>query len=183
MKTNLLAVLSLVLAVSSSAFADKPKDQPVPSKGLPKLELTWDNFKKFCANPNDFGRQEAPREIVISCSESKTTWKPVPGSFNMPVAHTFYASVNSSKAVVSTAALPVPAEAELGACGKYQQYTQTFKTGDRSITCDELNSMKDNSLESICSAQIGKDKGKGNGEINEIPTAGVPAYDTCVGIK
>ena len=139
-------------------------------------ELTYEQFKESCRNPDDFGHQRPPEAIKVICEDARTRWVPVESApFELDTVAQLTAELFSDKHHVDQELFPLPGGETNGVCPRLRE-DLTSAAVEISLTCAEvLNDKRD--LEDICLEAIASAEAA-NPDIREsMPTGNM--FEPC----
>ncbi len=152
MKKLLGMFLLLGVFVTSNAFG-----QFCPGNrcnGRPSGELTFEEFKEACENPDFTGAQRPPQQIRIECSANHVTWEAQESApVDLPQTLNYTAELFSDKYHVQKIEFEGDMEEETAMCPVYQEVEGNISL-QTALTCDDVLEDEDVTLESLCEDEI-----------------------------
>ncbi|MCO4755913.1 MAG: hypothetical protein KC478_15640, partial [Bacteriovoracaceae bacterium] len=139
-------------------------------------ELTYEQFKSSCLDPDKFGHQRPPEAIKVICEDERTRWVPVESApFELDTVAQLSAELFSDKHHVAEKTFPLPGGETNGVCPRLRE-DLTSAAVELSLTCAEvLNDKRD--LEDICLEAIASAEAA-NPDIREsMPTGNL--FEPC----
>jgi len=169
MKTQIFCVLALSF-VSMMAIADEAPNKPTGR------QISFEEFKARCANPDQFDVQRAPQNIRVQCAEQHREFVAAPaGEFPLPNERKISTAVLADKFFVSMEEKTVPLVAAHGSCLKFKE-TQQSLTIERTLNCEEILAIK-NGLDEFCIPALDAAKAE-NPRLIQVQETG-KIMDTC----
>jgi len=121
-----LFVLSTVVS-ASMAFSS-----------LPVKEITFDQFKEACKNPDGFSRQIAPTNIQATCKDVQYKWAlNTPGEIKLPNSRYVTTAMTSDKYSAKAKTDLVKTDDQSAQCFRYKQIAETVQVS-RALTCEAI---------------------------------------------
>ncbi len=163
------------MGLSLQAQASPDSVAPVKS-----FEVSWEDFKARCADPDSFDNQRAPKEIRLQCTSVEREYVPdAPGYFEMQSGKQVLTSLLSDKFSVSSSQHPFVAEMKPLSCLRYKEVEKSM-TIERPLTCAEVLGMKSDPAE-FCASVLDHTKGSHPKLIDVRETGNL--VDPCVSVK
>lgn len=139
-------------------------------------ELTFDQFRESCTDPDSFGHQRPPERIRILCKNVYTGWNPIEaGGVDLSTSRVLTGELFSDKYHVSSTDFNVEVPEMRASCPRFREVTETV-TIESSMTCEQVLADERN-LEDICLDVINDGVAQNPDMVESVPTGRV--YDVC----
>lgn len=139
-------------------------------------ELTFDQFRESCTDPDSFGHQRPPEKIRVLCKNVYTGWNPIEaGGVSLSASRVLTGELFSDKYHVSSTDYDVEVPEMRAECPRFREVTETV-TIERSMTCDQVMA-DERTLEDICLDVINDGVGQNPDMVEVEPTGRV--YSVC----
>jgi hypothetical protein len=180
-KSNTLALIVLVLGFGVQGMqaiaGDNPKDDGKTT--IPSQPLSWEDFKKACADPGQFGKQQPPSDIRIICKDTTTSWVGVEsGQMDLDSNRKITAEVKSDKFHVVPQTNDAAVSDRTGSCTRYKEVEQVYMAPEVVVTCADILNHK-GTLQEFCATKVDESKGK-NPKLTTTTDTNRAPIDTCL---
>jgi hypothetical protein len=178
MKVRQLFILSCVLALSAaSAAADQDKGKGHDHDHGPTIQMSWDQFKAACADPEHASpTQHQPENILVQCTDVRRTYVPEnSGSVPLPAERMVTTAISSKKFYVASAVAAAAVDSGVGSCLRYKEVEESF-TIEKNVGCSEILGIKGD-IQDYCAANTQMVKGQNPKIVNRKDTGAM--IDTC----
>ena|GEM_PF-6544177 len=158
------SVLSTVILPLSFSYAGDQEQSQTHG-----VNTNWEDFKRRCANPAQFGNQVPPSNIAIRCKIEKFSWKQMmtETATRLPSYQKMTTSLKSSKADIPETMTSVEANVqEFGlACPRFKEIVYSYEIS-KAVSCDEVKGAT--TIQALCAKIIDTDdQGGGMGVTRE----------------
>lgn len=144
--------------------------------GASATELTFEQFKESCKDPNYQGQQRPPEKIKVLCSNVHYGWQPIEAApFELASSRILTGELFSDKYHVGAEDFNVNSPETVGSCPRFREVVSTA-TVEQSLTCSQVIN-DDRDLEDIC-LDIINDAINSNPDIVETAPTGT-IYNPC----
>jgi hypothetical protein len=171
-KTHHFVIASLVAMFSIGAAFAGPTGTPGKN-----FNISWDEFKGRCANPDSFDNQREPRAITIQCTNTEHEYvADAPGAVDLAANRHVSTAVLSDKFTVSAMEKDYPIATKPGSCQRYKEIAKTITIQRGPLNCADVLGIKGD-INDYCASALDSAKSN-NPKTIDVSDTGV-RVDTC----